>query len=110
MIAGSTYEWVVGFVNPKSEAGLMNVTLEIAEEHGIGFGEFMVEGLLEAYDNPQREHIYITLTFTEVSGGTFQALRTSIEKRFNCLTLKIASVPNLMPGKYTFTLNITLSY
>jgi hypothetical protein len=30
----------------------MNVTLKIVEEHGIGFGEFMVEGNLESHDNP----------------------------------------------------------
>jgi hypothetical protein len=108
MVAGPTYEWEVSFVNPKSEEGLMNITLEIAEEKTIiGFGEFSVEGTLEACDNPSREHCTSTLTFTETSGGIFQS-QTLIEKRFNQITLKISSVPNLMPETYTFTLTATL--
>ena len=111
MVAGSAYEWEVSFVNPKSEEGLMNITLEIIEEKTIiGLGEFHVEGTLEAYDNPPREHQYTTLALTEKSGGIFQSLQTPIEKRFNRITLRISSVPNLMPGTYTFTLTITVQY
>jgi len=111
MIAGSAYEWEVSFVNPKSEKGLMNVTLEITEKKTTigfgGFGEFHVEGTLESYDNPPRKHHYSTLTFTEINGAKFQT-QTNIEYRFNDVTLKISSVPNLTPGKYTFTLTITI--
>ena len=111
MVAGSTYEWQISFVNPKSESGYANITLQITEEKTlIGLGEFTLEGTLEAYDNPPRKHIYTQLTFTETQGGTFQAPQTPIEKRFNTITLKITSVPNLMPGKYTFTLTITVQY
>jgi len=111
MVAGSTYEWEVGFVNPKSEEGFMNITLEIAEKKTIvGFGEFSIEGTLETYDNPPRKHYNSTLTFTETSGGTFQSLQTQTEKRFNDITLRISSVPSLMPGKYTFTLTVTIQY
>jgi len=110
MVAGSTYKWEVSFVNPKSERGLMNVTLEITEKKTlIGPGEFKVVGTLESYDNPPRKHHYSTLTFTEISGGKFQT-QTKIDYRFNDITLKISSVPNLMPGKYTFTLTITIQY
>lgn len=110
MVAGSTYEWEVSFVNPKSEEGLMNITLEITEKKTIiGFGEFHVEGTLETC-NPPRKHYNSTLTFTEASGGTFQSLQTQTEKRFNHIILRISSVPNLMPGKYTFTLTITIQY
>ena len=111
MVAGSTYEWQISFVNPKSESGYANITLKITEEKTlIGLGEFTVEGTLEAYDNPPRKHTYTQLTFTETQGGTFQALQTPIEKRFNIITLKISSLPNLMPGTYTFTLTITVQY
>jgi len=109
MVAGSTYTWEVSLVNPKSEDGYMNVTLEIVEEHGIGFGEFMVEGILESYDNPPRKHYPSPLTFTEISDGKFQT-QTNIDYRFNNIKLKISSVPNLMPGTYTFTLTVTLQY
>jgi len=109
MVAGSTYTWQVSLVNPKSEHGYMNVTLEIVEEHGIGFGEFMVEGVLESYDNPPRKHHNSPLTFTEISGGKFRT-QTNIDYRFNNIKLKISSVPNLMPGTYTFTLTVTLQY
>ena len=111
MVAGSTYEWQIKFVNPKSKSGYANITLKITEEKTlIGLGEFTVEGTLKAYDNPPREHTYTTITFTETQGGTFQALQTPIEKRFNIITLKISSLPNLMPGTYTFTLTITVQY
>jgi len=106
MVAGETVEWQVSLVNPQSENASMNITLQITEEHGIGLGEFTVEGILESYDNPPREHHSSTLTFTETNGGIFQN-QTSINERFNRVTLRISSVPNLMPGTYTFTLNVT---
>ncbi len=109
MVAGSTYDWEVSFVNPKSESGFADITLEIVEEKTlIGLSEFMVEGTLEVYDNPPREHYYSTITFEETEGGIFQS-QTPIEKRFNRITLRISSVPNLMPGTYTFTLTVTLT-
>ena len=110
MVAGSTYEWEVRFVNPKSEEGYMNVMLEITEEKTfVGLEEFWVEGTLEAYDNPPRKHFISTITFTEIEGGIFQS-QTPIQERFNHITLRISSVPNLMPGTYTFTLTVTLQY
>jgi len=110
MVAGSAYEWEASFVNPKSEEGLMNITLEITEKKTIiGFEEFSIEGTLESYGNPPREHYTSTLTFTETEGGIFQN-QTSIEERFNRISLRISSVPNLMPGTYTFTLTVTIQY
>jgi hypothetical protein len=110
MVAGSTYEWEVSFVNPKSESGLMNVTLEVTEKKTVvGFGEFHVGGVLESYDNPPNEHYTLTLTFTETSDGIFQS-QALISERFNIIKLEISSVPNLMPGEYTFTLTITIQY
>lgn len=113
MVAGSSYEWTVSFVNPKSENASMNVTLEITEEKtDIGSGEFSVEGALESCDNPSREYDCLTLIFaeeTEGGIGIFQN-QTVTEERFNHITLRISSVPNLMPGTYTFTLIVTLQF
>ena len=113
MVAGSTYEWEVSLVNPKSEEGTLIVLLKITEEKTlINPKEFSVEGTLEAYDNPPRLHHYSTLTFTEkIEGGIeiFQSQMTA-QERFNRITLRISSVPNLMPGTYTFTLTVTLQY
>jgi len=108
MVAGETVEWQVSLVNPQSKNGLMNITLEITEEHVVP-GEFTVEGILESYDNPPREHHNSPLTFEETNNGNFQT-QTSINERFNHITLYISSVPNLMPATYTFTLTITLEY
>ena len=112
MVAGETVEWQASFINPKSEEGLMDITLEIVEEEtSIGKDEFTVEGLLESYDNPPRRHHYETLNFmeTEAQGGVFQC-QAGTEERFNIITLTIFCVPNLMPGTYTFTLTVTLQY
>jgi len=109
IVAGSTYEWEVSFVNPQSKLGWIDVALEISEEHGLGFGEFMVEAVLESYDNPPRQHRISTLTLTESEGGIFQS-RSLVQERFNIVKLKICSVPNLMPGTYTFTLTVSLHY
>jgi len=110
MVAGETVDWEVSFVNPKSETGVVNITLEITEEQGIDYEEFMIEGILESYDNPSRDHCSLPLTFTEeTDGGIFQN-QTSIKERFNIITLYISSVPNLMPGTYTLTLHVTLHY
>jgi len=84
--------------------------LEITEKKTIiGFEEFSIEGTLESYDNPPREHYTSTLTFTETERGIFQN-QTSMEERFNRVSLRISSVPNLMPGTYTFTLTVTIQY
>lgn len=110
MVAGSPYEWEVSFVNPQTEKGVAYVTFEIIEEKTVvGLGEFVVAGLLESYDNVNRKHDYASLTFTEVRGGVFQS-QTLIEKRFNRVSLSFSSVPNLMPGKYTFILEMLLNY
>lgn len=110
MVAGSTYIWEVSLVNPKSESGAMDVTLDVTEENSlVGSGEFAVGGTLDACDNPDWQHDSLTLTFMEAENGTFRC-QTPIEKRFNDVTLTISSVPNLMPGTYTFTLTVTLQY
>ena len=113
MVAGSTYEWEVSLVNPKSEETSLLILLEITEEKtDIGSGEFSVEGILESYDNPPQQHHYSNLTFaeeTEDGIGIFQN-QTTIEERFNHITLRISSVPNLMPGTYTFMLTVTLQF
>lgn len=107
MVAGSTYEWEVSMVNPKSEEAVLLILLEITEEKtDIGLGEFSIEATLEAYDNPPCPHYPSTLTFTETGDGVFQC-QTPIEERFNGITLRISSVPNLMPGTYTFSLTVS---
>ncbi|MDH5634235.1 MAG: hypothetical protein OEY30_00260 [Candidatus Bathyarchaeota archaeon] len=105
MAAGETVDWQVSFVNPKSEAGILSIMLEIDEENNVGLGEFSVEGVLESYDNPPRQHHYTLLNFVESQGGVFQC-EAEIHERFNLITLTTSSVPNLMYGHYTFTLSI----
>ena len=108
MVAGSAYEWEVSLVNPKSEEASLLILLEITEEKtDIDSGEFSVEATLGAYDNPPRPHHSSTLTFTETEGGVFQS-ETPIGERFNHITVRISSVPNLMPGTYTLMLTVTL--
>lgn len=111
MVAGSTYEWEVSMVNPKSEEASLLILLEITEEKtDINPNEFSVEGTLESYDNPSRQHDPSPIIFTEKNeGGIFQS-ETPISERFNHITLTISSAPNLMPGIYTFTLTVTLQY
>jgi hypothetical protein len=112
MVAGSTYEMTVDFRNPKRENFAMNVTLEITEEQfNVGLGEFSVTGTLYAWETPPPEKYCDNLTFKEDKAGIFSNTTVIVHgKTHNCLTLRISSVPNLMPDTYTFTLTVTLQY
>jgi len=112
MVAGSTYEMEVYFRNPKRENFAMNVTLEITEEQfNVGLGEFSVTGTLYAWETPPPEKYCDKLTFKEDKAGIFSNTTVIVHgKTHNRLTLRISSVPNLMPDTYTFTLTVTLQY
>ena len=93
----------------------MTIALRITEEDSaIGFGEFFLEGTLHTLVRGSRwrfRHYYIDLSFTETSGGVFRLEGGPLKpKSFNYVTLKISSVPNLLPGTYTFTLNVVVGY
>ena len=110
MVAGSAYEMMVDFRNPKRESFRINVTLEITEEQFImGSGEFFVTGILYAWETPPPEEYCKDLTFKEDKVGIFSNITQIVHgKTHNHLTIKISSVPNLMPDTYTFTLTVTL--
>jgi hypothetical protein len=112
MVASSTYEMEVRFRNPKRETFRMNVTLEITEEQfSMGSDEFSVTGTLYAWETPPPEEYCDDLTFAEDKVGIFSNITQIVHgKTHNHLTIKISSVPNLMPDTYTFTLTVTLQY
>jgi len=110
MIAGSTYETSFTFLKPRRASAYMNITIQITEEEfAIGLQEFFIEGEMQVWE-AKRRHYSVDMTFTETSGGVFQFERWIEEVSFNCVTVRITSAPNLMPGTYTFTLTITLQY
>jgi hypothetical protein len=112
MVAGSAYEMMVDFRNPKRETFRMNVTLEITEEQfNMSSDEFSVTGTLYAWETPPPEEYCKDLTFKEDKVGIFSNTTQIVHgKTHNYLTIKISSVPNLMPDTYTFTLTVTLQY
>jgi len=119
MVAGSTYEVTVRFRNPKRETFRMNAILEVTEEQfEMGSGEFFVTATLYAWETPPPKHRHHTrhqeycddLTFEEDEAGIFNSTGLVRAKTHNQLTLRISSVPNLMPDTYTFTLTVTLQY
>ena len=108
IVAGSSCNMTVRFVNPNRETLLMNVLFEIAGQGlDVGFGEFKLEGMLESWNIRPFEHYGYSLSFKEISGGTFLSIGV-VKERFNYLTLRISSVPNLYPGTYTYNLTVTL--
>ena len=114
MVAGSTYETAFTFLNPKQEKAYMRIVLEITEKDSlVGFAEFQVEATLHTWSRSSRgrpTHYCVDLSFTEASGGVFESRKTVKAKSTNYITIKICSVPNLMPGAYTFTLTVSLHY
>ena len=93
----------------------MTIVLRITESSSIvGFGELFVEGTLHMWVRGSRwrsRHYHIDLSFAETTGGIFQLEGEPLKpKSFNYVTLKISSVPNLLPGTYTFTLNVVVGY
>ena len=115
MVAGSTYETSFMFRNPKRQKAQMTIVLRIKEEDSvIGFGEFFVEGTLHTWVSGSRRrfrHYHIDLSFAETTGGVFRLEGEPLKpKSFNYVTLKISSVPNLLPRTYTFTLNVAVRY
>ena len=111
MVAGSTYQTSFTFVKPNHKQAELDIIIEITEKQSIiGFEEFHVEGKLDTWTAHPRGHKTVKMDFTETSGGVFQFERWIEEVSFNCVTVRITSAPNLMPGTYTFTLTITLQY
>jgi len=76
----------------------------------VGSGEFSVTGNLYAWETPRRKQYCNDLIFEEVKAGIFSSTGLVHGKTHNRLTLRISSVPNLMPDTYTFTLTVTLQY
>jgi len=111
MVAGSTYQTSFTFVKPNQKQAELDIIIEITEEQSIiGFEEFHVEGKLDTWTAHPRGHDAVEVDFTETSGGVFQFERWVEKVSFNCVTVRITSAPNLMPGTYTFTLTTTLQY
>jgi len=111
MVAGSTYQTSFTFVKPNHKQAELDIIIEITEKQSIiGFEEFHVEGKLDTWTAHPRGHETVGMDFTETSGGLFEFERWIEKVSFNCVTVRITSAPNLMPGTYTFTLTITLQY
>jgi len=111
MVAGSTYQTSFTYVKPNHKQADLNIIMEITENQSIiGFEEFHVEGKLDTWTAHPRGHETVEMDFTETSGGVFQFQRLIEKVSFNFVILRISSVPNLIPGTYTFTLTVTLQY
>ncbi len=108
IVAGSSYNMTIRFVNPKRKTLLMNVLFEVSGQgFYVGFNEFGLEGTLESWNMRPFQHYIYHLSFKEISNGTFLSIGL-VKERFNHLNLKISSVPNLCPGTYAYNLTVKL--
>lgn len=111
MVAGSTYQTSFTFVKPNHKEAELNITVEITEEQTIiGFAEFHIEGTLDTWTAHPPSHETVEMDFTETSGGVFQHACTMKKVSFNYVTVRVSLAVHLMPGFYTFRVNVYLIY
>jgi PKD repeat protein len=99
IVAGSTYEMIITFDNVAQESVTLIVEITVTcKEAPLGYGEVIIEEI-KLNNN--------LLTCTEEYPGGFRTDEgTLVAESSNELRIKVSSLVNLMPGTYTFEIDL----